>query len=330
MGEASLPETMLSQHRYALLVRARVSETLDHTIRDRANRLLWDRMGLLPEGNVNLTTMFSGQEQASNVWVDPVLLDRHCVSNQEFFEFVAAGGYQQPAFWDEEVVSGLLDFVDTTGLPGPRFWTEGAYPPELANHPVVGVSWYEAAAYARWIGKRLPSDAEWIKAGSWPVATGNGSLAQRKYPWGNTMDRSRTNLWGSGPQTTVPVGDYTSGVSVGGIYQLTGNVWEWTSSPFIAHPEEPPVAAWTKLIRSEQSLKSIRGGAFDTYFDSQATCQFQSGEHVLGRKHNVGFRCALSACDVANLFGAEPSEIPKEEVPTAVPSEDVELEEAMA
>jgi len=300
--ELSLPETMLRQQRYALLVRSQITETLSEELRAQSNRLLWDRMGLVPEGNVAVASIFTDNEFPPNVWVDPVLLDRHCVSNQEFFEFVIAGGYQQPALWDAEVVSGLLDFVDTTGAPGPRFWVDGGYPHELASHPVVGVSWYEAAAYARWVGKRLPCDAEWVKSGSWPIATGNGSLAQRKYPWGNTMDRSRTNLWGSGPQTTVPVGDYASGVSVSGLYQLVGNVWEWTSTSFDTPPPPRRLTEETAPPIAEVPMKSIRGGAFDTYFDAQATCHFQSGERVLARKHNIGFRCALSACDVANLF----------------------------
>ena len=313
--EMSLSQQMLGQHRYALLVRSKIVDTLDDNTQDQATRLLWDRMGLVPEGDVRAATMFDRGEVPPNVWVNPVLLDRHCVSNHEYYEFVAAGGYQQPALWDEEIVSGLLDFVDTTAAPGPRFWVDGTYSPKLASHPVVGISWYEAAAYARWVGKRLPCDAEWVKASSWPVATGQGTMAQRKYPWGNTMDRNRANLWGSGPRATVSVGDYASGVSVGGLYQLVGNVWEWTSTPFKTttnrrRPDDPDP------VGGEVPLQSIRGAAFDTYFDAQATCQFQSGEKVLSRKHNVGFRCALNVCDVADFFS------------TGTTSEAEELEEA--
>ncbi len=106
------------------------------------------------------------------------------------------------------------------------------------------------------------------------------------------MDRELANLWGSGPGATVSVYDLVDGVSVGGIYQLIGNVWEWTTSNF---------GVWdasSRKLETTTPMKSIRGGAFDTYFETQATCQFQSGESPISRKHNIGFRCAVALCDV--------------------------------
>ena len=100
----------------------------------------------------------------------------------------------------------------------------------------------------------------------------------------------------SGPLNgTCGVHDFSDGVSVGGVYQLIGNVWEWTHSNF---------GAWDLAARRLEvtgPMKSIRGGAFDTYFDNQATCQFQSGDSSLARKHNIGFRCALGFCDVIHM-----------------------------
>jgi iron(II)-dependent oxidoreductase len=90
----------------------------------------------------------------------------------------------------------------------------------------------------------------------------------------------------------VSVYDFEDGVSVGGVYHLVGNVWEWTTSNF---------GVWDVTARRLETpipMKSIRGGAFDTYFDTQATCQFQSGDNPVSRKHNIGFRCALAICDV--------------------------------
>jgi iron(II)-dependent oxidoreductase len=138
----------------------------------------------------------------------------------------------------------------------------------------------------------LPNDAEWVKAGSWPVPTSDSRTAQRKYPWGDTMDRGRCNLWG-GTGRTVAVTEFEEGVSVGGVYQLIGNVWEWTTGNFGAN--ESPGSDLALPV----PMKSIHGGAFDTYFEHQATCRFSSGENPLARKHNIGFRCALSVCDFA-------------------------------
>ncbi len=136
------------------------------------------------------------------------------------------------ALWDSTIWPAVLDFVDRTGHSGPRFWEEGHYPEGLEDHPVVGVSWYEGAAYARWTGKRLPSDPEWVKAGCWPVLTQGTRPMQRRYPWGDTMDRELAHLWGNWQSGTIPVYELPGGVSVGGVYHLIGNVWEWTTSNF--------------------------------------------------------------------------------------------------
>ena len=109
------------------------------------------------------------------------------------------------------------------------------------------------------------------------------------------MNRRFANLWGSGPEGTAAVSAFAEGMSVGGVYHLIGNVWEWTHSNF---------GAWDVAARKLEvtgPMKSIRGGAFDTYFDNQATCQFQSGDSSLARKRNIGFRCALGVCDVSLL-----------------------------
>jgi iron(II)-dependent oxidoreductase len=112
------------------------------------------------------------------------------------------------------------------------------------------------------------------------------------------MDRRLVNLWGNGINQTVSVTASPGSASVGGVQQLVGNVWEWTSSTF-GNWEAPG-----RKIETTMPLKSIRGGAFDTYFDNQASCQFQSGEAPLSRKHNVGFRCALGFCDVVVTSGS--------------------------
>ena len=96
--------------------------------------------------------------------VEALLLDRYPVTNIDYLEFVSVGGYEQMSLWDRDVWPAVVDFVDRTGHPGPRHWSDGSFPVKLWDHPVVGVSWYEAEAYGCWAGKRLPSDEEWVKA----------------------------------------------------------------------------------------------------------------------------------------------------------------------
>lgn len=294
-----LAQQLLRQGRYALLLRPQVAENLDAEHLREAMRGLDETMGIVPEGDVLLQswqTVVDNSDPASQtdrlVHVEAVHLDRYPVTNEQYYQFVADGGYENMALWDQTIWPAVLDFVDRTKHPGPRFWENGCYPAGMEQHPVVGVSWYEGIAYARWVGKRLPSDPEWVKAGSWPVLTQGTRPMQRRYPWGDTLDRELAHLWGSGIEGTVPVDALPGGVSVGGIYQLIGNVWEWTTSSF---------GMWDTTARRLQTstpMKSIRGGAYDTYFDMQATCQFQSGDSPIRRKHNIGFRCALAMCDV--------------------------------
>lgn len=302
---------MLDEGRYALLLRPQIAATLASAQRQAAMLALDDAMGIVPEGDVLLQSWRNANDREDGdahrerlVHVQAMYLDRYPVTNRQYQQFVDDGGYSNMPLWDATIWPAVLDFVDQTGHSGPRFWHEGHYPDGQDDMPVVGVSWYEGAAFARWCGKRLPSDPEWVKAGCWPVLTQGTRPMQRRYPWGDTMDRELANLWGSGPGALVSVYELAEGVSVGGIYQLIGNVWEWTTSNF---------GVWDASARKLETttpMKSIRGGAFDTYFETQASCQFQSGESPISRKHNIGFRCALALTDVISteLEGTEEAE----------------------
>jgi iron(II)-dependent oxidoreductase len=304
----SLARRMLDHGRYALLLRPQIAANLKKEMSQAAIRALDDAMGIVPEGDVLLQSWRHANDRDEAdahrerlVHVDALYLDRYPVTNRQFQQFVDDGGYEHMPLWEPTIWPAVLDFVDQTGHPGPRHWRKGHCLEGLDDHPVVGVSWYEGTAYARWAGKRLPSDPEWVKAGCWPVFTQGTRPIQRRYPWGDTMDRELANLWGSGPGATLSVFDFPDGVSVGGIYHLIGNVWEWTTSNF---------GVWdasARRLETTTPMKSIRGGAFDTYFETQATCQFQSGESPISRKHNIGFRCALALCDVisADLDGGQ-------------------------
>jgi formylglycine-generating enzyme required for sulfatase activity len=310
----ALVDELLASGRYALLLRPEMSQHLERGHIVRAVRNLDEAMGLVPAGRVLLGPL---AEQSSTsggaVDADPrssdrflhrvaaLYLDRHPVTNEQYQQFVDAGGYEKLEYWDEESLPALLDFVDQTGQPGPRFWIEGRHRTNEERRPVVGVSWYEATAYGRWVGKRMATDAEWTKAGAWPVESAPGRIAQRRYPWGESFDIRRANLWGSQRKEPVDVDEYSDGASVGGIHQLVGNVWEWTSSALGATAES--------TFHVPETYKSVRGGAYDTYFENHATCHYQSGEHPLARRHNIGFRLALP---MATLEVADAHEAPVE------------------
>ncbi|WP_233579163.1 formylglycine-generating enzyme family protein [Tautonia sociabilis] len=251
----------------------------------RAWQVFDRRMALIPLGVVPVVRA-DGTEEA--VEVPAFYLDRLAVSNRQFARFVAAGCYDNLELWPRELWPSLLQFVDRSGQPGPACWSGGTYPPGQADHPVVGVCWHEAMAYARWVGKRLPTAAEWQKAGGWPEHLGGGRCT--RYPWGDLFDPNRANLWRRGLGTTVPVDDFPSGATPNGIRQMSGNVWEWLDDPLDAIPCRPGEAfvPWKPMRR-------IIGGAFDTYLPVEATVHFVTGQGELDRRDNIGFRCALTA-----------------------------------
>jgi iron(II)-dependent oxidoreductase len=289
---------LLRQGRVGLLLRPQLAASVQEKHLNYAQEVLDETMSLVPGGDVVIHSRWleTGHSESAagrtQVHVESVFVDRYAVTNREYQHFVDGGGYEQMELWDTAIWPAMGEFVDQTQKFGPHHWSNGKHPEAWADHPVVGVSWYEAAAYARWIGKRLPTDAEWVKAGVWPVSTG-GVPQQRRYPWGDVFDRSLANVWGSRGNSTVAVDEYPGGTSVGGIYQLVGNTWEWTSTQWGVW--EPA----SKRAETTVPMRSLRGGAFDTYFEGQAACQFQSGDEPLARRRNVGFRCALSWQDVA-------------------------------
>ncbi|NQU21671.1 MAG: formylglycine-generating enzyme family protein [Candidatus Nealsonbacteria bacterium] len=316
-----LIEQMLEQGRCTLLLRSQIADTLSNDQFRAALSALEETMALVPDGEVVLGRIDASLDdgrlddneivsaRGRVIRVERFFLDRYPVTNRQFYEFVISGGYEQMPLWDESIWTAVLDLVDRTGQPGPYYWKNGCYLHGQENHPVVGISWYEAVAYSRWAGKRLPTDAEWVKSGSWPVPLSPTSRVQRKFPWGDSMLENRANLWSVGVGGIVSVDEFPKGVSVGGVYQLIGNVWEWTAGAYRSedHPNEDVVLPIP--------MKNIRGGAFDTYFDNQATCQFQSGENPLGRRHNIGFRCAVGVCDLTLTGGNSATEEPADTLP---------------
>jgi len=175
-------------------------------------------------------------------------------------------------------------FIQATGRAVPRHWENGDYPSGQGNHPVVYVSWEDADAYAKWIGKRLPNEIEWEKA-----ARGTDA---RIWPWGNTFDLTKCNVesWeGSGSK---PVGSYPSGISPYGAYDMAGNVWEWTDSWYDAYP-----GSKYSIPEFGKKLHVLRGGSW-YHYDSLGPIGARCASRDRGTPQSVsyvsGFRCAIS------------------------------------
>jgi formylglycine-generating enzyme required for sulfatase activity/ribosomal protein L40E len=166
----------------------------------------------------------------------------------------------KPFFIDRTEVTNAeyKKFIDATGTKPPSDWENGSYPDGRDNWPVTNVSWQEANAYADWIGKRLPTEAEWEAA-----ARGTD---KRLYPWGNEWQPNNANV---GTQAITEVGQYKEGASPVGALDMIGNVWELTADQFKLYPGS--TAAFPATKKPGITYYVIRGGAFDGDKDNDTT-----------------------------------------------------------
>jgi formylglycine-generating enzyme required for sulfatase activity/dienelactone hydrolase len=176
-------------------------------------------MVVVPGGHMQELNL-PGLEGLGNVDVGTFLVDVHEVTNRQFKTFVDSGGYRRREFWDQPFVldgrplawdAAVARFTDRTGRPGPATWEAGDFPAGQADHPVSGVSWYEAMAYARFRGKSLPTIFHWVRAARTTSAA---------------FIVPRSNLEGTGP---APVGAFR-GVGPHGTVDMAGNVREWCAN----------------------------------------------------------------------------------------------------
>jgi len=219
-------------------------------------------MVLVPAGPFLMGSDADDPDEAPQHQVDlPAFeIDLFEVTNAQFAAFVEVTGYQTDAEKGGEA-----------GWHG--FYAEGK-----DNHPVVKVSWNDAVAYCQWLGKRLPTEAEWEKA-----ARGTDG---RVYPWGNEWDASRLNSYQSGYRGTTPVGSFAGGVSPYGVFDMAGNVWEWTADWYLPYPG----SSYQDPYFGEKNRVTRGGGWFEE--PPQVRTSNRNCTTPTAANDDLGFRCA--------------------------------------
>lgn len=203
----------------------------------------------------------------SKVSLTAYYIDRHEVTNAEYKRFVDATGRSVP--YDEKYGT----FYN---------WEEGKYLRNFDDHPVVLVDWNDAAAYCKWVGKRLPTEAEWEKA-----ARGTDG---RLWPWGNEFDRFKANTRDFGVEMTMPAGSFLDGASPYGVMDMAGSVFEWVEDWYMAYPG-------SKRIHPDygERYKVTRGGAWTSRADPYAYTMSRTAQPPDYKHRSIGFRCAKTA-----------------------------------
>lgn len=191
------------------------------------------------------------------------------ITNAQFRPFVEGDGYTNRVYWTE--VGWQWRKKDK--IVSPEYWNNAQW--NGADYPVVGVSWYEAVAYCRWLSAqvgmvlRLPSEAEWEKA-----ARGPAGLI---WPWGNQWEAGRCNIKEAGIGKTTAVGHYSSGASNYGVYDMAGNVWEWCATEWGKSYPYQLKDEWVEAYLQRDPTRSLRGGSW-----------YQERQHARGAYRNHG------------------------------------------
>ncbi|MGW7674200.1 ergothioneine biosynthesis protein EgtB [Streptomyces sp. NPDC054775] len=229
-------------------------------------------------------------------------LDTVPVTNAAYMRFIDAGGYRDAQWWTPEG----WRHVKEAGLEAPLFWRReggrwlrsrfGSTEAVPADEPVVHVCWYEADAYARWAGRRLPTEAEWEKAARHDPLTGRS----RRYPWGDNAPTPKYANLGQRHLQPAPAGSYPAGAAPSGARQLIGDVWEWTASDFRPYPGFMPFPykEYSEVFFGS-AHKVLRGGAFSV---DPVACRgtFRNWDYPIRRQIFSGFRTARDAAGQAD------------------------------
>jgi ergothioneine biosynthesis protein EgtB len=238
---------------------------------------------------------FDNEKPTHQVFLQDYALDKALVTNGDFLEFINHGGYQNFRWWFSEGWTA----VNSEHWRAPLYWElhdgewmirdfSGLHPATTKkDEPVTHVSYFEASAFAKWAGKRLPSEAEWEKAACYDA----GRNVRTAFPWGdNDPVSGNSNLFENGYWSVTPVGAFPGSANAYGCQQMIGDVWEWTTSDYVPYPG----------FKSEfdeyndkwfVNQKVLRGGSFATpQLHIRAT--YRNFFHAHERWMLSGFRCA--------------------------------------
>jgi ergothioneine biosynthesis protein EgtB len=238
---------------------------------------------------------FDNEKPAHEVFVRDFALDRALVSNGDYLEFIRDGGYQNFRWWFSEG----WEAVNREQWRAPMYWElrDGewmirdfsglATVESRRDEPVSHVSFFEASAFAKWTGKRLPTEAEWERAACYDARRQTSNA----FPWGNTApDNGKANLFENGHWSVAPIGAFPEGANSYGCQQLIGDVWEWTTSDYVPYPgfKSEFVEYNDKWFVNQ---KVLRGGSFATpRLHIRST--YRNFFHAHERWMISGFRCA--------------------------------------
>ena len=244
-----------------------VTGGVEHYVGPAAAEMIYIPAGSFLMGNNGSEPYsYSDELPQHSVYLSGYWIGKYEVTRGEYRRFMAATGRAAPAYWDAVQDWGTGSFTQTE------------------DHPVVGVTWYDAEAYCAWAGGHLPTEAQWEKAARWTGSYPN------VYPWGNAWDAERCNNYydtnpaggGYARYQTAPVGSYPSGASPYGLQDMAGNVWEWVAdwysgSYYSVSPSTDPQGP------SSGSFRVLRGGSW-----------YYGGDYY-------GYRCAY------RVYGVSPS-----------------------
>ena len=249
-----------------------------------------DNMALIPTSEFQMGSnddeSFSDEHPTQTVFLDAFYMDKYPVTNAQYMAFVNAN----PQWSNPRSVTKFISAIYNDGYYLSH-WNKNNYPEGKADHPVVYISWYAAMAYAQWVGKRLPTEAEWEKAA-------RGGLTDQKYPWGNSIDTGKANC-DKNVGSTTPIGNYpANGYD---LYDMVGNVWEWCLDEYGFYGSFPRRNLFSEesIIKVTNNFKNIkrsrvlRGGSWITTIqDVGVANRYPNPPRFMNSE--IGFRCVKS------------------------------------